>query len=244
MTEPVLRTSELSCRRDGEVVLSDVDLEIRRGEFVLLLGGNGSGKTTLLHHLNALAEPAEGSVEVAGVDAQEETAAAREKVGLVFQDPSSQIVSERVEDDVAFGPENLGLDRGEIRGRVEEALEAVDALHLGDRRTHRLSGGELRRVAIAGVLAMQPEVLALDEPLVGLDYPGSRGVLDELARLNAEGIAVVAATHDPRRYVDVADRAVVLHDGGVVVDDELPGALEGVEGYGVEPVDLAREERS
>ncbi|MFP4632200.1 MAG: energy-coupling factor ABC transporter ATP-binding protein [Halobacteriales archaeon] len=236
MTEPVLRTRDLACERDGQRVLSDVDVEVRRGEFVLLLGGNGSGKTTLLHHLNALEEPAEGFVEVDGVDTKEDPAAVREKVGLVFQDASSQIVSERVDHDVAFGPENLGLASDEIDGRVEEALEAVGAEHLRHRRTHRLSGGELRRVALAGVLAMEPDVLALDEPLVGLDYPGSRGVLAELEKLNSEGIAVVAATHDPRRYVDVADRAVVLHDGGIAVDDDLPGALEGVEEYGVEPL--------
>ncbi len=237
MTDPLLKAADVTCSRGGEPVLEDVDLEVEDGEFVLLLGGNGSGKTTLLHHFNGLESPDEGYVEVDGVDVTGDPGHAREDVGMVFQDAGSQIVSERVEDDVAFGPENLGLPQEEIQTRVDEALESVGAKHLRDRSTHRLSGGELRRVALAGVLAMQPRLLALDEPLVGLDYTGSRAVLEELKDLNDDGIAVVAATHAPRRYLDVADRAVVLYEGGVAEDGRLSEVLDGVERYGVEPVD-------
>jgi len=221
---------------DGERALDGVTLEVEGGEFVLVLGRNGSGKTTLLRHLNALLVPEEGRVVVDGVVASEEPREVREKVGLTFQDAASQVVAETVEDDIAFGPENLCLDRAEIRERVDETAEAVGATHLLNRSPYELSGGELRRVTLAGVLAMRPEVFALDEPLGGLDYDGMRSVAESVGEANDGGTTVLVATHDPEPFVGYADRVVVLEGGDVVADGEPKGVFEeGVERYGVRP---------
>jgi len=220
---------------DGNA-LDGVNLTVDAGEFVLLLGRNGSGKTTLLRHLNALLLPDEGRVYVDGVATDEKggDGNAREKVGLVFQDAASQVVAETVEDDIAFGPENLRLDRGEIRERVDEAARAVGVDDLLDRSPYELSGGELRRVALAGVLAMRPEVLALDEPLSGLDYEGETAVVGRVADANEKGTTVLAATHDAEPFVGHATRAVVLEEGRVA-EDGAPDELfsRGLEEYGV-----------
>lgn len=202
--------------------------------FVLLLGRNGSGKTTLLRHTNALLLPDEGRVTVGGVPTDEDAENARRRVGMVFQDAASQIVAETVRDDIAFGPENLGLDRDEVRRRVEEASAAVGAEPFLDRPPYELSGGELRRVALAGVLAMRPDVLALDEPLSDLDYEGERAVVGRVVEANDDGKTVIVATHDAEPFVEHATRAVVLEDGRVAEDgppDEL--FSRGLEGYGV-----------
>ena len=224
---------------DGDVegrALDDVSITVEEGEFVLLLGRNGSGKTTLLRHLNALLLPEEGRVLVDGVSTDEEGGEenARRKVGLVFQDAASQVVTETVRDDIAFGPENLRLERDGIRNRVEESAEAVGVTHLLDRSPYELSGGELRRVALAGVLAMRPEVLALDEPLSGLDYEGERAVVGRITEANARGTTVIVATHDAEPFFGHAERAVVLEEGSVAEDD-TPDELfsRGLEEYGV-----------
>lgn len=221
---------------DGENALDGVTLEVEEGEFVLVLGRNGSGKTTLLRHLNALLTPDKGRVVVDGLVAHENPRLAREKVGLTFQDAASQVVAETVEDDIAFGPENLGLKREEIRERVDEAAEAVGATELLGRSPYELSGGELRRVTLAGVLAMRPDVLALDEPLAGLDYDGEQSVVERVSEANDDGVTVLVATHDPEPFVELSDRAVVLEDGTVVRNGEPETVFtDGVERYGVRP---------
>jgi len=221
---------------EGGTALDGVSLFVEEGEFVLLLGRNGSGKTTLLRHLNALLLPDEGRVLVDGVptDADDGKENARRKVGLVFQDAASQVVAETVRDDIAFGPENLRLGRNEIRERVAEAAEAVGVDGLLDRSPYELSGGELRRVALAGVLAMRPDVLALDEPLSSLDYEGESAVVERIAEANDRGTTVIVATHDAEPFVSHATRAVVL-EGGRVAEDGTPDALfsSGLEEYGV-----------
>jgi biotin transport system ATP-binding protein len=221
---------------DTERALNGVGLTVDEGEFVLLLGRNGSGKTTLLRHLNALLLPDEGRVSVDGTPTDEEGGKenARRNVGLVFQDAASQVVAETVRDDIAFGPENMGLERDEIRERVKEASRTVGVTHLLGRSPYELSGGELRRVALAGVLAMRPEVLALDEPLSGLDYEGERAVVERIVEANARGTTVVVATHDAEPFVGHAKRAVVLEDGRVA-EDGTPDDLfsRGLEEYGV-----------
>ncbi len=198
----------------------DVSLTIRPGEFVALVGGNGSGKSTLAKHLNALLLPTHGRVVVDGLDTRDPHALweIRRRVGMVFQNPDNQIVATVVEEDVAFGPENLGLPPEEIAGRVEEALRAVGMLEYRLREPHLLSGGQKQRVAIAGVLAMRPRCIVFDEATTMLDPEGRREVLDTAHRLrDREGIAVVHITHSMEEAAE-ADRVVALHAGRVVLD--------------------------
>ena len=218
----------------GGPAVDDVSLAVDRGEFVALAGRNGSGKTTLVRHWNALLAPDAGSVVVDGVEATEDPTRARSLVGMVFQDPRNQIVAETVVDDVAFGPENLGLSRGTIEDRVTDAMARCGIADLADRSPHTLSGGEVARVAIAGVLAMEPDLVVLDEPLASLDAPGRDAVLGALDDLVADGVAVVAVTHDLEPLLGRADRLVVMEDGSVVADGPLEAVLrDGVERYGV-----------
>jgi len=208
----------LTARRGDVRALDDVDLTIGDGENVVLVGPNGSGKTTLVRHFNALLEPASGVVEVNGRDAHADPVAARTSVGMVFQHPRDQFVAGTVGADVAFGPENLGLDRAEIDRRVGAALEAVDLADQRDRSIAALSGGEQARVAIAGALAMEPDHLVLDEPLAGLDLRARRSVLDRLRELGEAGTSIVVVTHDLRDLTELADRIVALVDGEVTLD--------------------------
>ncbi|MER3456453.1 MAG: energy-coupling factor transporter ATPase [candidate division GAL15 bacterium] len=200
--------------------VQDVCLTIHPGEFLALVGGNGSGKSTLAKHLNALLLPTEGSVRVAGMDTRDPQALweIRRRVGMVFQNPDNQIVATVVEEDVAFGPENLGLDPEEIAQRVEEALRAVGMLEHRRREPHLLSGGQKQRVAIAGVLAMRPQCLVLDEATTMLDPEGRREVLETVHRLRErERIAVVHITHNMEEAC-LADRVVVLHQGRIALE--------------------------
>ena len=169
---------------NGEVGLDRIDLRVKAGEFVVICGPNGSGKTTLLRHLNGLLMPESGSVNISGLDVSEDAAKVRQLVGMVFQDADSQIVGETVFDDVAFGPENLLLNRDAIHERVTEALSAVSLGHLADQRPYLLSAGEKHRLSIAGVLAMIPRVIVFDEPFSNLDYPGIQQVLCQILSLH------------------------------------------------------------
>ncbi len=201
-------------------VLQGVDLAIERGSFVALLGHNGCGKSTLAKHFNALLLPTGGQVLVDGMNTAEEdtTYAVRRTVGMVLQNPDNQLVSTIVEEDVAFGPENLGLSPQEICRRVEEALRAVDMWDYKDHAPHKLSGGQKQRIAIAGVLAMHPDCLVLDEPTAMLDPRGRREVLDTVCRLAREqGMTVVLITHYMEEAA-LADRVVVMDEGRVLTD--------------------------
>lgn len=201
-------------------VLHGVDLSIERGSFVSLLGHNGSGKSTLAKHFNALLLPTGGQVLVKGMSTADEEHKydIRQTVGMVLQNPDNQLVTSIVEEDVAFGPENLGVPPEEIRRRVEEALRAVDMWEFRHRAPHKLSGGQKQRVAIAGILAMKPEAIVLDEPTAMLDPRGRAEVMATIRALNREqGITVVLITH----YMEEAaasDRVVVMDDGRVVMD--------------------------
>lgn len=205
---------------EGKVALSDINLSISPGEFVAVIGHNGSGKSTLAKHLNALLLPTTGTVLVKGMDTRDSDHlwAIRQTAGMVFQNPDNQMVATAVEEDVAFGPENLGVPTAEIRQRVEAALKIVDMWEFRAAAPHLLSGGQKQRVAIAGVLAMQPEALILDEPTAMLDPSGRREVMDTVVRLNREeGITVVHITHFMEEAV-LASRVVVMNDGQVVLD--------------------------
>ena len=203
-----------------QVVLRGVDLAVEKGSFVAVLGHNGCGKSTLAKHFNALLLPTGGQVLVAELDTavEENTYPIRRRVGMVLQNPDNQLVSTIVEEDVAFGPENLGLPPAEIRARVDTALAAVDMTAYKGHSPHRLSGGQKQRIAIAGVLAMHPDCLLLDEPTAMLDPQGRREVLDTVCRLNREqGMTVVLITHYMEEAA-MADRVVVMDEGRVVLD--------------------------
>ncbi len=202
------------------VVLDGLDLTIASGSFVALLGHNGCGKSTLAKHFNAMLLPLGGRVLVRDMDTtdEENKYAIRSTVGLVLQNPDNQLVSTIVEEDVAFGPENLGVPPAEIRARVDAALQAVGMYEYRDHASHKLSGGQKQRVAIAGVLAMQSDCLVLDEPTVMLDPQGRREVMDTICRLNRErGMTVVIITHYMEEAV-LADRVVVMNEGALVLD--------------------------
>ena len=206
------------------VSLRGVDLLIERGEIVGLIGPTGSGKSTLLQHLNGLLRPQQGEVWVEGQslgDPRTDLRRVRQRVGLLFQNPEDQLFERYAGDDVAFGPRNLGLDRNEVRDRVRRAMEAVglDSIAFKDRLTVTLSHGERRRLALAGVLALEPDVLALDEPTAGLDPQGREELLDYLMRWRTErGGAIVLASHTMEDLARLADRAYVLVAGRIVLE--------------------------
>lgn len=210
-----LRHSYPGLDGDEVVALDEIDVQIKAGEFVAIIGTNGSGKSTLSKHFNALLLPTEGECLVKGLSTKssEHLWTIRQTVGMVFQNPDNQIVAAVVEEDVAFGPENLGVEPVEIRKRVEQALEAVGLTEYRYHAPHLLSGGQKQRVAIAGVLAMKPVCLVLDEPTAMLDPMGRQEVLKAVIELNkTEGITVIYITHFMEEAV-VADRVIVVKDG-------------------------------
>lgn len=202
--------------------LRDVSLTVRRGEFLGLAGHTGSGKSTLVQHLNGLIRPQEGSVCALGLDLSQkkDAAAVKAKVGVVFQYPERQLFAETVTQDVAFGPHNLGLPQDEVDRRVESSLSRVglDLSTVGDKSPFELSGGQQRRVAFAGVLAMEPEVLVLDEPMAGLDPAARRDFLELIGRLHDEGLTVVMVSHSMDHLADCCDRIVVMNEGAVFAE--------------------------
>ncbi len=203
-------TSEIS-----KNVLDNISFSIKKGEFVAIVGHNGSGKSTIAKHLNAMLVPSLGKVYVDGMDTSDEdmTSLIRRKVGLVLQNPDNQLVASIVEEDVAFGPENLGIDPKEIRKRVDEALKAVDMYEYRLHAPFKLSGGQKQRVAIAGIIAIEPDCIVLDEPTAMLDPKGRKEVLDTIIRLNREkGITVVMVTHFMEEAV-LADKVYVIDNG-------------------------------
>jgi energy-coupling factor transport system ATP-binding protein len=196
-------------------VLNDISFAIKKGEFVAILGHNGSGKSTAAKHLNAMLLPTSGKVFIDGMDTADEqcTYDIRRKVGLVLQNPDNQLVASIVEEDVAFGPENLGIPSDEIRERVDEALKAVDMYEYRLNAPHKLSGGQKQRIAIAGIIAMKPDCIVLDEPTAMLDPKGRQEVLDTILKLNREnGITIVMITHYMEEAV-LADKVYVIDNG-------------------------------
>ncbi len=201
------------------VVLNNIHMQIQQGEFVALLGHNGCGKSTLAKQFNGMLLPTGGTVTVKGMSTADEDCRydIRRTVGMVLQNPDNQLVSTIVEEDVAFGPENLGVSPSEIRERVDTALKAVGMYDYRAHASHKLSGGQKQRVAIAGILAMQPECIVLDEPTAMLDPQGRREVMDTICRLNKEeGITIVLITHYMEEAVS-ADRVLVMDDGNIVI---------------------------
>ncbi len=210
---------------DDEVfaAVKDISLCIQKGSFTVVLGHNGSGKSTLAKLLNGLNKPTFGDVIVSGMNTKDEERELEIKrtVGMVFQNPDNQLIASVVEEDVAFGPENLGVAPEEIRSRVDEALRAVDMYEFRKSTPHRLSGGQKQRIAIAGIIAMLPECLVLDEPTAMLDPKGRAEIIKTLVKLNREkGMTVILITHYMEE-AENADRVIVMNDG-VVIDDGTP----------------------
>ena len=204
----------------GVAVFQDLSLTIEEGSFVAVLGGNGCGKSTLAKHFNAILLPCGGKVWVCGMDtsADDRIIPIRRNVGMVFQNPDNQIVANVVEEDVAFGPENLGIAGPEIRNRVDKALKQVGMYEYREHAPHLLSGGQKQRIAIAGIIAMEPKCIVLDEPTAMLDPRGRREVMETISRLNAQkGITVVLITHHMEEAAQ-AERVVVLHKGSIAAD--------------------------
>ena len=204
----------------GIAVFEDMNLTVEEGSFVAILGTNGCGKSTLAKHFNSILLPTGGKVYVCGIDTSddERTMSVRRNVGMVFQNPDNQIVANVVEEDVAFGPENLGVSSPEIRHRVDKALKQVGMYEYREHAPHLLSGGQKQRIAIAGVIAMAPKCIVLDEPTAMLDPRGRREVMETITNLNREkGITVVLITHHMDEAA-MAGRVVVLHKGKVTAD--------------------------
>ncbi|MFO7850449.1 MAG: ATP-binding cassette domain-containing protein [Spirochaetia bacterium] len=231
---PFIEVSELTHTfQDGTQALRGINFSLGRGEFILMVGPNGSGKTVFARHLNALYRPTSGEVIVAGVSTKKSPSLARRRVGLVFQDADSQIVGQTVRDDIAFGPQNLRLPKEEIEARVENSLDLLNLRPLADHRPHLLSGGEKRRLAIAGVLALRPEVLVLDEPFSNLDYGGVVSVLEHVVSLHKKGVALVLVSHDIEKACAHADRLVVFFRGRIVEDGAPSDIIHHLPTYGV-----------
>ena len=220
--------------------LKEIDLDIEAGQFVAILGHNGSGKSTLAKHINAILIPDSGTVLVNGMDTADDdrTLDIRRSVGMVFQNPDNQIVANVVEDDVAFAPENLGIEPSEIRKRVDDALKQVGMYELRSHAPHLLSGGQKQRVAIAGVIAMQPQIIVLDEPTAMLDPKGRREVISTVTRLCREkGMTVVLITHHMDECIG-ADRLVVMSGGNIVADGTPAEVFSNVELMDSEGLDV------
>ncbi len=229
--------------REEQPALKNFSVEIREGEYVAVLGHNGSGKSTFAKLLNLILEPTSGSLVVDGLEltrkdlSDEEVLNLRKNVGMVFQNPDNQLVATIVEQDVAFGPENLGVEREELRRRVDDALKTVEMTAFAHHEPHRLSGGQKQRVAIAGVLAMMPKCVIFDESTAMLDPGGRREVLDTIRMLNREhGMTVLNITHYMNEAAE-ADRIIVINDGELLMDgtpDEVFAERETLQSVGLE----------
>ncbi|MDD3613795.1 MAG: energy-coupling factor transporter ATPase [Clostridiales bacterium] len=223
MLQPIIQIKDLYfdyINSEGKetAALDGVSLDIHKGEFLVIIGHNGSGKSTLAKHMNALLTPKRGQVLVKGMDTKDEdrTWDIRQTAGMVFQNPDNQMVATIVEEDVAFGPENLGVASEQIRERVDQALRTVGMTEYANTAPHYLSGGQKQRVAIAGVIAMRPEIIILDEPTAMLDPSGRREVMETIDYLNKhEGITIVHITHYMEEAI-AADRVVVMEEGKIV----------------------------
>lgn len=198
---------------DGTFALRGISLIIPDGVFLLICGPNGSGKTTLIRHFNGLLQAASGSIAINGKDPVRAAREVRQQVGMVFQDADSQILGETVREDVAFGPENLGHPPAAVTDRVNSVLDLMELKHLADKPCHLLSGGEKRRLAIAGVLALRPEILIFDEPFANLDYRGVRHTLQQLVGLHQSGRTIIVTTHDVEKVIAHVSHVAVLHGG-------------------------------
>ncbi len=199
----------------------------------MIAGQNGSGKTTFCKHINGLLKPSSGAVFIDDLQVDKNLSKARQLVGMVFQNADSQIVGETVSSDIAFGPENLGLKRAEIDARVKKVIQTVGLSGKEDSSPHTLSGGEKRKLAIAGVLAMNPEIIIFDEPFANLDYPSSTQVLRQIALLHQDRRTIIIVTHELEKIISLASRLVILKNGEIVLEGRPSTIIKNVEQYGI-----------
>jgi biotin transport system ATP-binding protein len=220
---------------DGTHAVKGIDMTIADNEFLLVCGPNGSGKTTLVRMICGLVKPSGGSIRINGIEGPYGSSEARGQVGMVFQDADSQIIGETVREDIAFGPENLGLPREEQARRVDRVLRAMGLDALSEKPCHLLSGGEKRRLAIAGMLAMEPRILLFDEPFSGLDYSGIRETLKHMVRLHREGHTLVVTTHDIEKVIACVNRIAVLYNGELRLSGIPDEVVPELRRFGVRP---------
>ncbi len=218
---------------DRSLGIQNINLSIEKGEFIVIAGKNGSGKTTFCRHLNGLLKPDTGKVVIDDLVDARNPARARQRVGMVFQNPDSQIIGETIAADIAFGPENLGLKHQEIRDRVMHALHATGLQGLEEHSPQTLSGGEKRKLAIAGVLAMKPEIIIFDEPFSNLDYPGSQQILRQIVNLHREQHTIILVTHELEKVIAHASRLVIFENGVLVREGKPAAVINEVEKFGV-----------
>lgn len=221
MMQPILfNIDQLShCYADGTIALRNVTLTIKQGKKIALLGNNGAGKSTLLLHLNGILRPTNGAIRFKGKEVaydRKSLLSLRKQVGIVFQDPDSQLFSASVIQDIAFGPQNLGLSKEEVLRKVEWAMEQTETTRFKDKPTHFLSLGQKKRVAIAGVLAMDPDIMILDEPTAGLDSYYSKQIMKVLDHIQKQGKTIILSTHDVNLAFEWADELIVMNDGEIL----------------------------
>lgn len=213
--------------------IHNINLTINSGEFIILAGTNGSGKTVFIRHLNGLIRPTQGEILLNGKSIFTNLTETRKKIGLIFQNSDSQIIGQTVAEEVAFGPENLNLSRREVEQRVKEALSAVNLLECASQRPHNLSGGQKRKLAVAGVLAMRPQIIIFDEPFTGLDYPGVIQVLRQIVLLHQQGHTIVLVTHELEKVLAHATRMIIMAKGRICHDGPPASYLSYLEDYGI-----------
>ena len=213
--------------------IQNISLSVQSGEFIILAGKNGSGKTTLLRHLNGLLSATSGEILIFNNPIQKNLVEIRKKIGMVFQDADTQIVGETVFDEVAFGPENLKWKKEDIKKKVESTLKLLNLAELSDRNPATLSGGEKRKLAIAGILVMEPDVILFDEPFSNLDFPSASNLLSLITMLNKNGITIIIATHDIEKVIDRATRMIIMDNGHIKQDSTPAELIKITEQYGI-----------
>lgn len=221
MTETIIQTENMNFTYpDGTSALCDINIKIEKGEKVAIVGSNGAGKSTLFTHFNGILKPTSGLIKINGKPfsyAKKDLMEIRQKVGIVFQNPDDQLFAPTVVEDIAFGPMNLGLSREKVKDRVLEALKMVGMNGFEKKAPHHLSGGQKKRVAIAGILAMRPEIIVLDEPTTGLDPAGVKQIMNILYKLNKEeNMSIIISSHDVEIITQFADKIFVLHEGEII----------------------------
>ncbi len=233
MNKPLLETVGINKTFDGRLCLDSVSIYIYNGDFLVIAGCNGSGKTLLMKHLNGLYPIKKETLFFNGEDCFKKEKLMKKRVGIVFQNPDTQIIGLTVHDDISFGARNLGYSKSKTTKLVDDALNKMDITHLKDRNPHTLSGGEKKRVTIAGVLVMSPDIIVFDEPFIGLDYPGVLNVTESLIKLKDSGETIVIITHDLEKILKYSNRVIIMNSGKVVENGNAKGILNNLKKYGI-----------
>lgn len=213
--------------------INNINLRITKGEFVIIAGINGSGKTTLLKHLNGLLKPDSGKISFNGINIKKNINLVRQKIGFIFQNSGSQIIGETVYEDIIFGLENLKLKRNEINEKALSAMEIMDLANLAETPVHSLSGGQVKRLAIASVLAMEPDVILFDEPFANLDYPSSKDLINHMEKLSLSGKTIIVSSHDIEKIIHLSKRLIIMENGEIKEDNRPDKLMPVVENYGI-----------